>query len=274
MSEHVPARLTGVWRRDLITTTDGLHDDTTRVFWLQTRSWYVDIRVPADRPSHPGAAGLGDYAPDDLAALAQMQGFAGQLTVDPRICRWRRDLDFQPPNGVADEGTWDLDGEVMIERGLDGRYEEVWRRTPDSHGPRLAFALDSAPAGSAPRGLLVVAGDCFMTIEDRAIALPFGPTLGDVVAGALAAGDLARARAALAMPITYGRIAGGAAPWEVQLSTWPWLEGQGLWPPASTAFDPASGILHEVRGDVQRSWRLLDSSVSADQIPAALRLPA
>lgn len=271
MTQHAPSGLTGVWRRELITTTDGVHDDTTQVYWLQTQSWYADIRVPADRPSHPGASGLADYAPDDLAALAEMQGFAGQLTVEPRICRWRRDLDFQPPNGVADEGTWDLDGDVMIERGLDGRYEEVWRLEPESRGPLLAFGLDG---GSGPRGLLVVAGDGFMAIENRPIALPFGQTLGEVVAAALAAGDLDRAQAALAMPIVYGRIAGGASPWEVQLSTWPWLEGQGLWSHGAVAFDPSAATLREARAEGERAWTLLDSSVGRERIEAALRLPA
>lgn len=274
MIQHAPSGLTGVWRRELITTTDGVHDDTTQVFWLQTQSWYADIRVPADRPRRPGAAGWDDYAPAELAAMADMQGFAGELTVEPGICRWRRDLDFQPPNGVADEGTWDLDGDVMIERGLDGRYEEIWRLEPRSRGPLLAFALAGAAGRPGLHGLLVVAGDHFMIIQGRTLALPFGESLRAVVDVALAAGDHARARAALAMPIAYGRIADGSTPWEVRLSTWPWLEGAGLWSQGPVIFDAATRTLRQGREDAEQAWTLLDSSVDLDRIEGALRLPA
>lgn len=270
MTDTVDPRLTGVWRRELITTPAGHRDETTRVFWVQTRSWYADIRVPVARPTRPGGAGFTDYGPDDLIELATMQGFAGQLSADPQICRWRRDLDFQPPSGSADEGTWDLDGDVMVERGLDGGYEEIWRLEPASRGPLLAFGLASDAAKSGLRGLLVVAGDHFLAIRERPQPSPAGRTLKEVVAAAVAAGELGQARAALAMPIAYGRIAGGAVPWEVQLSTWPWLEGAGFWP-GDAAFDPVARALRCAGSD--QAWSLLDSSAETGRIGRHLGLP-
>ena len=49
----VPPELTGLWRRELITTPH-LSDSTTQVVWLQTSSWYVDLRVPEDTPAADG----------------------------------------------------------------------------------------------------------------------------------------------------------------------------------------------------------------------------
>ena len=73
MAEFVPPALTGVWRREVL-TAPGRRDDTTRVFWLQTRSWYADIRVKADRPLR-AAAGFADYDDAELVKLAASQGF-------------------------------------------------------------------------------------------------------------------------------------------------------------------------------------------------------
>ena len=49
-----PAWLVGLWQRHEMLLPDGTADRTTRVFWGQTRSLYVDLRVPADRPTGEG----------------------------------------------------------------------------------------------------------------------------------------------------------------------------------------------------------------------------
>ena len=47
--EHTPAWLAGVWQRTLLTTSDGRHDASTLVLWMQTASGaYADLRIPAD----------------------------------------------------------------------------------------------------------------------------------------------------------------------------------------------------------------------------------
>ncbi len=42
----VPAAYHGVWKRSLLKTKTGLHDDTTQVFWLQTDILFADLRLP------------------------------------------------------------------------------------------------------------------------------------------------------------------------------------------------------------------------------------
>lgn len=235
MTGFVPPELTGLWRREVITTPAGDRDETTQVLWLQSRSWYADIRLPADRPSRPDARSFADYADAELIGLAAMQGFAGELTAQDGICLWRRDLDFQPPSPDPDEAAYVIDGEVMIEDGIHSEYQEIWRREAGSTTPLSAWRLAGDRAG-----LLIVGGSHFLEILDRPAPLPAGDSLAAIVTEALTAGDRVAAESALSMRICYGRIEAGAG--RILLSTFPWLEGQ-VW-----------------SRDDERSWSLIDST--------------
>jgi hypothetical protein len=254
----VDPRLTGVWKRESISTPDGAFDDTTEVYWLQTRSWYADVRAPQAALAQT-AFDLQAADADALVVRATMEGFAGQLEADPSVCRWRRDFDFQP-TGLPDEGEWTLDGDVLVERGIHAEYEEIWRLEPDSRGLLAAFELTAFPALPGRRGLLTIAGDHFLAVIDRASPLPPGASLATVVAEACRQGDLERARAALDMPVVYGRIAGGRRPWEVLIATCGWTRGAGFWPDEGARFEPGVGRL-EASGADGSSWRLIDASV-------------
>ena len=272
MTAFVPPELTGVWRREVITTPQGLHDATTQVMWVQTRSWYADIRVPATRPIRPGAAGFGDFTPEELVSLASVESFAGQLTTTPDLCAWRRDLDFQPPAPTPDEGTWKIDDPVMIERGVHADYEEVWVREPGSQAGLMAFRLDHDAAVPGRKGLMVVAGDHFLAILDRPRPLPAGESLAAIVKAELETAGPAAAASRLAMPSCYGRL-DGATPWEISLSSWPWLEGQGFWGPRRPVFDADAGTLGWNAAEAGQTWRLLDSSVPPAEAAGLLKLP-
>jgi hypothetical protein len=258
----VPRALRGLWTREEIFTPTGNRDATTRVVWLQTRRFYADIRVPADRPARPGATGFEAYADEELIALARMQAFAGVLTAADGICLWRRDLDYQPPDPVPDEARFEIDGDRMDEFGIHADYTEIWRRTPGSGEPLIAWRRAAAPGG-----LLVVAEDHFLEIQGREIPLPEGASLAAIVEADLAAGrrDLAIAR--LDMRICYGRVAGAGGPWRVTLSSLPWLEGRGLFDGEEVSVDGATGEL--MRGG--EAWTLEDATILPSDIA---RLPA
>lgn len=217
----VPPELTGVWRREVITTPAGYRDETTTVLWLQTETWYADLRIKADRPVRADATSFADYSDAELLALAASQGFAGELTAKDGVCLWRRDLDYQPPSGEPDEATFAIDGEVMIEDGIHSAYQEIWRREPGSTGVLEAWRCET--------GLRVRAGSYFMEILDRDLPLPAGASLTAIVQTALDAGDRSTAIDALSMRISFGTIEADGT-WRVTLSTWPWTEG--LAPPA------------------------------------------
>jgi hypothetical protein len=263
----LPSPLWGLWTREVIFTPAGYRDTTTRVAWLQTRSLYADLRVPADRPSRPGATDFDAFTDDEIVGLARVQGFAGALTARDGVCLWRRDLDYHPPSATPDEARYDIDGDRMGEYGIHAEYTEIWRRTPDSTGPLIALTLEGAPGG-----LLVIAGDHFLEIKGRDRPLPEGESLAAIVTRDLAEGrgDLARAR--LAMRICLGRIAGAEGPWRITLSTLPWLEGTALFAGEGAGFDPGSGRLERGGGQI---WRVADSTIPlaavGDLLAPALR---
>lgn len=264
MTAFVPSDLTGLWRREVITTPAGHRDETTKVFWLQTRSWYADLRVRADRPVRPDASSFADYTDAELIQLASVQGFAGQLTAADGVCLWRRDLDYQPPSSEPDEARFAVEGEVMIEDGIHSDYQEIWRREAMSLAPLLAFSLTEDTARPGRSGLLVVAGDHFLEIQDRDIPLPAGEKLVGIVTMALAAGRRDAAIEALSMRIAYGRVKAGA--WTVTLSSLPWLEGRSLWRGESLAPDMAAGTLRRRTPTGDQVWTVVDSTSDAAEL--------
>jgi len=248
---HVPPEYTGLWRREVI-TAPAFRDETTQVLWLQTRSWYADLRVPIDRPAAgPGYSGCG---PVELEALGKIQGFAGELAVTDGIALWRRDFDRQPPGDLPDEARCAVDGDVMIEDGLHADYQEIWRRVPGSTGPLAAFGR-LGPAGAG--GLLVMAGDHLMEFRARSGPPLSGGSLSEMVAARLAAGDRPAAEELLETRIRYAVRDAGT--WCVRLSSHPWLEDRPIWTRAD--FDPASGRLETSDETGTAEWRLLDANL-------------
>jgi len=246
----VPEPSRGLWRREVI-TAPGFHDETTRVLWLQTETWYADLRVPIDRPG-PKGEGFGDYSADELMALARIQGFAGQLAVDGDIFFWRRDLDVQPASGDRDEARCSQDGEVLVEDGLHADYQEIWRREAASLAPQAAFRL----AGAGREGLLVVGGEHLIEFVARPGAAPVGKSLAVLVEAALAADRREEAEALLGARVRYARRDADGA-WITQLSSMPWLEGLPALPAGA---DPFAG---DVVLDGGASWRRLEVPAEA-----------
>ncbi len=259
-SGPVPVSLRGVWIREAIFTPAGEGDGTTRVVWLQTRRFYADLRIPADRPSRPGAIGFDAFTDDELVSLARAQGFGGVLTAAGDSCLWRRDLDYQPPSPSPDEARFEIEEDRMVEYGLHADYSEIWRRAPASADPLIALRREDGG------GLLVIGGDYFLEIQQRDQPLPAADRLAAAVELELARGRRDLARAHLTMRICHGRIAGAAAPWRITDSTLPWLEGAFLFAGEAARFDPDAGVL--VRDG--RSWRVEDSTVSRRDLAALL----
>jgi hypothetical protein len=217
----VPPEFTGLWRRSILVLPDGSTDTTTEVLWLQTRSMFADIRVPATRPKQAGD-GFAAYTDADLAALAAMQGFGGVLEVEADICRWRRRYDYQPPGGPPDEAGYTIEGDLLIETGLHADYREDWVRETAPDALLAAFTLGDDT-------MLVVAGDHFIEIRNRNVALPEADSLADLVKQDLASGARDRAEARMDLRIAYGRVAPiDGVPWQITRSTLPWLEGKSL----------------------------------------------
>jgi hypothetical protein len=115
--------LCGVWVRRSLEWADGRSDTTTRVTWLQGSEWFVDLRLPAVRPS-------------DGARTPQPEAFAGRLVrtlSDATEFMWHRTIDWSPDSG-PDVGRLSWDGDNLIEEGVLQPYREVWIRA-ERHSP-------------------------------------------------------------------------------------------------------------------------------------------
>jgi hypothetical protein len=265
MSDPVPNELTGLWHREAISFPDGRRDISTRVFWLQTRGLFADIRIRADRPRRVEASGFADYDDAELIKLAAMNGFAGAFEVDGGFCRWRRRLDFHPPGGPPDEANCVLDGDLLIETGTGGDYQENWRHATPPGAAVTSFELAEDAAQPGRAGMLVLAGDHFIQIVDRPEPLPEGASLATLVRADLEAGARDRAIGRLAMKIAYGRIERG---WEVALSTFPWLESTPLFAGRDCRFDAGAGMVEVAGGTGRQLWRLVDTTLPKTDLAA------
>ena len=97
MSE-VPDELIGVWRRAGILVNGAEIFEDSDVVWIQTRSRYVDVRVPRDGMS------------SSKEAIAGRQSW-----VSPRL-RFHHELDYTH-NYPDDEGELSWDGDTLVESG-------------------------------------------------------------------------------------------------------------------------------------------------------------
>lgn len=240
----VPAWVQGVWRRNTLRLESGVADHTTQVYWVQTPTLFADIRIPAGRPDGAGRTSLTDYSDDELLRLAGQEGFAGSLQVDGQVCRWRRPLDYQPARLTPDEGAMFREGETLSETGIHGNYFEDYTLFDDGGGRFLALECPEH------RQLLVLAGDCFLFARGRALDLPGGVTLADLVADA----GTAEKHALLDCEFSLGRGLAGDDPWKIDLSTLPHREGQPLFPASTWRFDLDQDQATETDGPDTREW--------------------
>jgi hypothetical protein len=120
----------GVWQRThLYEPHDTLLDTTTTVLWIQSQSFFVDLRIPAELTA--------PQSPITTHQRLRIKGFAGIGEYDAATHRytWHRAIDYQPPGARPDIGLMCLDGpDVLWEDGVDGDdYKERWVRihTPE-----------------------------------------------------------------------------------------------------------------------------------------------
>ena len=188
-----PEWLTGIWRRESIVYSDGTEDRSTCVLWGQTRSRYVDLRIPADRPPARGRRSFDDFSEGELLLLAEQMGFAGHVVLKGDVCTWIRYIDYQPNTGRPDSGRLELNGDALHERGeassvLGRDYHEIFHR---EHKAERCCALQSfAPTqggvneeGTA-RAVLILIDNHFLFAQARSEELPQGQSLRELVLAA------------------------------------------------------------------------------------------
>jgi hypothetical protein len=268
-----PAWLAGIWQRREILLPDGTADRTTRVFWGQTHALFVDIRIPADRPSGEGRASFADYSLAELRQIAEQKGFAGHVEVEGNVCRWIRYIDYRPNNGRPDEGHLRLDGDTLYEEGdptsvLGSAYRETYIRV--GRADRRSVALRRIGSGGQERsdleaddGVLVIIGARFLCARARHIRLPPAETLKDLVVAA--GSDRALIHAYLDCEVSCGCL-DGQIPWQVELSTIPFREQRPLGGIGNVRPAADADCITLSGHDENETWRIVESSLGRDEL--------
>jgi len=251
----------GLWSRSLLVRQDATRDTTTWVAWLQGPTLFADLRQPVGRPSFASVRSLDDLTGEQVAWLAEQEGFSGRLEQDGEFFVWRRLLDFQPRTETADSGRLYFDGSIMVEEGRYVPYIEHWSRGSASTMPCAAARLRDEISGAD--GILVRVGSTFMYARAGASAsLPAGTHLRDHVAGAA---SLAAARALIDCEISFGRITG--SDWRIERSSLPYREGALLAPDLDTHRGSTADVAAD-GSEIRRAWEILESESDATVLGA------
>jgi hypothetical protein len=218
-----PIWLQGVWSRDWIEKR-GVKSNTLDVHYIQTPTFFADMRIPRDRSGVVAAKSFADLTDEQLRSLARQNGFTGRTTMAGIVATWQHDIDFQPSDGTPDKGRLErVPPDQMHEHGLDGSYIEAWRSSTDGKGRFLVVRVEHS--GRLSRTLVVV-GNQFVYVRNRAKDLPSAASF-DALIEATHPGREQMVEY-LDCEFSVGRVSGGRVPWEIELSTLPWREGRHL----------------------------------------------
>jgi hypothetical protein len=221
--QEVPHWLLGVWTRNWI-EEDGRKSNTLDVHYLQTPTFFGDVRIPIDRPKFQHATSFADLSDQELQLLARQLGFAGLATAIGTRVTWLHQVDFQPPEYQEDAARIEMIAPgQMSEHGLDGGYTESWSSTTDGSGRFLVIRTES---DARTRRSLLVAGNYFLYVRNRAKDLPRATSL----AALIRAPGTTRAQVIeyLDCEFSFGRIHSERVAWQIERSTLPWREGRRL----------------------------------------------
>src|ERR1700733_3302410 len=81
-SRHVPEWMMGLYRRHCIAFADGTSDTETQVYWLQSRNFSIDLRIPRDDQLLAVAKPWAEYSAAELEVLANYEGWVAQSVWD------------------------------------------------------------------------------------------------------------------------------------------------------------------------------------------------
>ena len=264
----VAAVPTGAWQRDWIRRGGGAPDASVTVRYVQTPIVFGDVRTPADRPVVSRAASFAELTDDELAALAQQQGFAGTTTVAGANATWHHEIDFQPASDDADIGRLEPAGPGrMFEHALDDSYVESWSAIAPAAGAAETrfFAVRVARDGHTEQ-LLAVAGVHFVYARARDTPLPAALSIRDAIARTHATRD--QIIAYLDCEISYGRV----SDWQIERSTLPWQQGKRLGFADQIAID-ASGQPRSRGAEPGELWSLPVNTMTQAELEALFAPP-
>lgn len=144
-----PRNLLGTFRRKSISFCTGVTDETTVVYWLQSKTFSIDLRLP-EAAATP---------------LTERQGWVGDTLWDnaTRQLSWQIARSYQPSNQWPEPARLSFIGNCVLEFAPSGAYVEDWRQKSSSGpllGLRLVSMINETTGQETPMdGGLVIAGE-------------------------------------------------------------------------------------------------------------------
>lgn len=137
----VPDWLVGCFRRYSISFANGTTDLKTQVYWLQSRNFTIDIRMPIES-EQVTAKPLDAYTDEELKQLANYEGFSATIDWNGKILSWNdADAALQIHNRWTEPAMLKRVGNCMVEFCPSDVYIEDWRAQPTSVGPLVGLRL-------------------------------------------------------------------------------------------------------------------------------------
>jgi hypothetical protein len=219
----------GLWKRETIQIGDAAPYEDATVYWLQSETYFADIRIPLTQPPPQD---LLELEPSELLKYAQITSFAGTIEATDTWIRWHRTIDFRPDPGSVDQGEVYYQGNNLIEIGeftVDGitkSYLEVWVPQPTDRENYLVLELvqevnTATQTISHPKALWVTVGEHFIRIYDNRFYPP------GFVAPEPEELTLSELKRLIQFQTDYGR-SDGETPWQILLSNHPNRVGTSL----------------------------------------------
>lgn len=237
----------GAWNRPLF--VGGWHhttDKDERVYNLQSRNLFIDLRVPRTRELvlPETAKSLDDLTPHQLRLYARQHVFAGfsvaSMEKGKPLCTRHHCIDWNfvgqgrpRPNKWwiqmnQDHSQWKESSYATDELG-QYYYFERWQRHVDSSSHQEARMALRKAASEERDGIFVLVGDHFNYILSRTLHgsekyYNQGSLVG-LVDAAIAADDMETAKAYLSIEAGHGRVSQG---WKLDCAIPLWNEGNAL----------------------------------------------
>lgn len=259
---EAPDQFIGSWQR----TTP----DNARSFWLQSRHLYAYLTIPHDRPDFSGKSSLAECSFDELMWLAGQDGAAGACIIESSdVLHRRRQIDYAPTRGKPFLRRMRREDSLLHEESLRGTDQVTWQNISGDNAEIIAFRFQdeslSADFAEPYKGVLLIAGDCFMFARDRSVYALQAESL-QVLAECKDYG-VEELIPLLDFEISYGLRTGGALPWEIKLSTLPFREGKALLSP--NAFDAIIANWQRLPQKFERNREIYMRRWSLDELTRA-----
>jgi len=137
----VPNWMVGYFKRYSISFADGLTDLETNVFWLQSRNFTIDLRLPI-LSQQVVAKSWEEYSTEELEIIGDYEGWAALCDWSNETLSWRKsEASLQLHNRWSEPAILKRIGNCMIEFSPSGSYVEDWRLQPSKSGPLIGLRL-------------------------------------------------------------------------------------------------------------------------------------